>query len=70
VPLLQSMVAALGLVWKVNSALSQATTRMASLNMTETNRRIAEQFSETFNRGDLDAAANCFAEDCQNHAER
>jgi hypothetical protein len=37
------------------------------LNITETNRRIAEQFNEAFKRGELDAAASCFAEDCQNH---
>jgi hypothetical protein len=37
------------------------------LHITETNRRIAEQFNEAFNRGDLDAAASCFTEDCQNH---
>ncbi len=36
----------------------------------ETNRRIAEQFNEAFNRGDLDAAASCFAEDCQNHGRK
>jgi hypothetical protein len=42
----------------------------ASLNITETNRRIAEQFNEAFNRGDLDAAASCFAEDCQNHGRK
>jgi hypothetical protein len=40
------------------------------LNNTETNRRIAEQFNEAFNRGELDAAASCFAEDCQNHGRR
>ncbi len=28
---------------------------------------MAEQFHEAFNRGDLDAAAACFAEDCRNH---
>jgi len=39
----------------------------ASLDVTEANRRIAEQFHEAFNRGDLDAAAGCFAEDCRNH---
>ena len=44
--------------------------RRASLNITETNRRIAEQFNEAFNRGDLDAAASCFAEDCQNHGRK
>jgi len=32
--------------------------------------RIAEQFNEAFNRGDLDAAASCFAEDCQNHGRK
>jgi len=42
----------------------------ASLNFTETNRRIAEQFNEAFNRNDLDAAASCFAEDCQNHGRK
>ena len=62
-PCLQPLVGAFGLVWRVNSALSQATTRRTSLNITETNRRIAEQFNEAFNRGDLDAAASCFAED-------
>jgi predicted ester cyclase len=41
----------------------------ASLN-TETNRRIAEQFNEAFNLGDLDAAASCFSEDCQNHGRK
>jgi steroid delta-isomerase-like uncharacterized protein len=40
------------------------------LNITETNRSIAERFNEAFNRGDLDAAASCFAEDCQNHGRR
>jgi predicted ester cyclase len=40
------------------------------LNITDTNRSIAEQFHEAFNRGDLDAAASCFAEDCQNHGRR
>jgi predicted ester cyclase len=40
------------------------------LNITETNRRSAEQFHEAFNRGDLDAAATCFAEDCQNHGRK
>jgi hypothetical protein len=40
------------------------------LNTSETNRRIAEQFNEAFNRGDLDAAASCFAEDCQNHGRK
>jgi len=42
----------------------------ASLDITETNRRIAEQFNEAFNRGNLDAAASCFAEDCQNHGRK
>ena len=44
--------------------------RRASLNITETNRRIAEQFNEAFNRGDLDVAASCFSEDCQNHGRK
>ena len=37
---------------------------------TETNRRIAEQFNEAFNLGDLDAAASCFSEDCRNHGRK
>ena len=40
------------------------------MNITETNQRIAEQLNEAFNRGDLDAAANCCTEDCQNHGRR
>jgi len=40
------------------------------LNITETNRSIAEQFNEAFNRGDIYAAASCFAEDCQNHGRK
>jgi hypothetical protein len=32
------------------------------MNITDTNRSIAEQFNEAFNRGDLDAAASCFSE--------
>ena len=40
------------------------------MDTTETNRRIAEQFNEAFNRGDLDAAASCFSEDCQNHGRK
>ena len=40
------------------------------MNIAETNRSIAEQFNEAFNRGDLDAAAGCFAEDCQNHGRK
>lgn len=40
------------------------------MNNPETNRRIAERFNEAFNRGDLDAAASCFAEDCQNHGRK
>ena len=40
------------------------------MDITETNRRIAEQFNEAFNRGDLDGAASCFAEDCQNHGRK
>ena len=43
---------------------------LASLDITETNRRIVEQFHDAFNRGDLDAAAGCFAEDCQNHGRK
>lgn len=42
----------------------------ASLNITDTNRRTAEQFNEAFNRGDLDAAASCLAEDCENHGKK
>lgn len=44
--------------------------RRFSLNTTETNRLIAEQFNEAFNRGDLDAAASRFADDCQNHGRK
>jgi predicted ester cyclase len=40
------------------------------LDITETNRSIAEQFNGAFNRGDLDAAASFFAEDCQNHGRK
>jgi len=40
------------------------------MNITETNRSIAEQFNEAFNRGDLDAAASCFSEDCRNHGRK
>jgi steroid delta-isomerase-like uncharacterized protein len=40
------------------------------LDNTGLNRRVAEQFNEAFNRGDLDAAASCFAEDCQNHGRK
>jgi len=36
----------------------------------EENRAIAEQFQEAFNRGNLDAAAAYFAEDCRNHGRR
>ena len=43
---------------------------LAFLDITETNRRIVEQFHDAFNRGDLDAAASCFAEDCQNHGRK
>ncbi len=35
-----------------------------------TNRRIAEQFKEAFNRSDLDTAASCFAEDCRSHGRQ
>ena len=41
-----------------------------SLDINETNRRIAEQFNQAFNRGDLDAAASCFSEDCRNHGRQ
>jgi predicted ester cyclase len=40
------------------------------LDATETNRHVAHQFNEAFNRGDLDAAASCFTEDCQNHGRK
>ena len=40
------------------------------MDTTDTNRRIAEQFNEGFNRSVLDAAAGCFAEDCQNHGRK
>lgn len=40
------------------------------MNTTEANRRIAEQFHEAFNRGDLEAAPSCFAEDCRNHGRQ
>lgn len=40
------------------------------MDTTEANRRLAEQFNEAFNRGDLDAAASCFAEDCRNHGRQ
>jgi predicted ester cyclase len=40
------------------------------LDISDTNRRLAEQFNDAFNRGDLDAAANCFAETCQNHGRQ
>ena len=40
------------------------------MNRTETNRRIAEEFYEAFNRGDLDTAASYFAEDCQRHGRK
>jgi steroid delta-isomerase-like uncharacterized protein len=43
---------------------------LASLDITETNRRIVERFHDAFNRGDLDAAAGCFAEDCQNQGRK
>jgi hypothetical protein len=60
------MVATFGLVCHVESVLSPAAVGRASLNITETNRRIAEKFNEAFNRGDLDAAAGCFAENGEN----
>jgi hypothetical protein len=70
--LLHPGVTALRLVYKVNRRYPtlQQEGRRASLNITETNRRIAEQFNEAFNRGDLDTAASCFAEDCQNHGRK
>jgi predicted ester cyclase len=40
------------------------------VSTTEANRRVAECFHEAFNRGDLDAAAGCFAEDCRNHGRQ
>jgi hypothetical protein len=40
------------------------------MNITDTNRSIAEQFNEAFNRGDLDAEASCFSEDSEIMAER
>jgi len=40
------------------------------MNPTEANRRLTQQFSEAFNRGDLDAAASCFTEDCRNHGRQ
>jgi predicted ester cyclase len=42
----------------------------AAVNTTETNRRVAEQFNEAFNRGDLDAASSCFTEDCRNNGRQ
>jgi len=40
------------------------------VSITEANRHIAETFHGAFNRGDLDAAASCFAEDCWNHGRQ
>jgi len=40
------------------------------MNPTEANRGLTQQFSEAFNRGDLDAAASCFTEDCRNHGRQ
>ena len=40
------------------------------MNIADTNRSIAEQFNSAFDRGDLDVAANCFAEDCRNHGRK
>ena len=37
------------------------------MHIAETNQCIAEQFHQAFNRGDLDAAASYFAENCRNH---
>lgn len=69
-PIMQPLVAARGLVCNIKSAATPCCHRRASLNITQTNRRIAEQFSEAFNRSDLDAAASCFAEDCQTHGRK
>ncbi len=41
-----------------------------SVNTNKTTRRIVEQFNEAFNHGDFNAAANCFAVDCENHGRR
>jgi steroid delta-isomerase-like uncharacterized protein len=40
------------------------------MDIPESNRRLAQQFHEAFNRGDLDAAASCFADDCRNHGQQ
>jgi predicted SnoaL-like aldol condensation-catalyzing enzyme len=40
------------------------------VDITETNRRLTEQFHGAFNRGDLDAASSCFTEDCRNHGRQ
>jgi len=45
-------------------------TRNIRMNIADTNRSIAEQFNEPFNRGDLDAAASCFSEDCRNQGRK
>ena len=37
------------------------------MSTTEVTRRVIEQFHEAFNRGDLEAAAGCFAENSRNH---
>ena len=64
------MVAAFSLVCNLKSAPVPPCHRRASLNITETNRHVAEQFNEAFNRGDLDAAASCVAEDYKNHGRK
>jgi len=42
----------------------------ATVVTTEANRRLAQEFHDAFNRGDLDAAASCFSEDCQNQGKK
>lgn len=40
------------------------------MNDREANRSVAAQFHTAFNRGDLDAAASFFSEDCRNHGRQ
>lgn len=40
------------------------------MDLTDSNRRLAREFHDGFNRGDLGAAAACFAEDCRNHGRQ
>jgi steroid delta-isomerase-like uncharacterized protein len=61
---------ALGGLLRSGLLTNRAAIGEASVDITETNRRIAEQFNEAFNRGDFDAAASCFAEDCRNHGRQ